>query len=1694
MAFDYSIERSRRIKERLGPSRLEKWLPSVVGKHSNEVLRLLSEYSNPDNEIDAGTAYIHVHRLRRHRDVYQIPVNRLSPLPKRESLTSLKAKNVSYPSSRWRSNERYMKIIERIGPEAIEEYIRYQPYVVRGQIESRRSFANLPFKVSGDIVSAIANLRAVNIYKSEKKFGLLNDVIANDDLYDFESVKNIEIPDDPNDIALWLRQHNKHVRYGSAERAVSEAEASGAIEHAIRDIRRGPDEETDFLKRKAELAWQQKTDRFFHSRFITNLRRTGFYSRNDPRIGQVLEHGHIPGVDTVFFDVETIVGGPRNRAYSFAFGRHGAGQKGFAKFNHVLMPLELLYSEDILHNINSAFGKSTSSRQRVIESQDFLLKRFSDDFIAMQNKIGIGKAESEQMLGKVIDQYKASWTKSGITGTDILEASERFLEDLKVTGLHPKAKIGNTQLFLGWNSTTFDIPHIDAALSTTVEALSSFTNKPRDRYQIIRANELKKVALDMRKNLAGVTPLDVSILATTPEWYSNIRGEISAGAAGGRLTFLKTMVSKRRYKNVEAAKILGIEITGSLHEAMTDAQLTERIYRKLTSLSPFDKYTNATASEWIKAETNAGYRYDIEARKTFAKRATRQVSDAGGAAYLGRGRLAGLSVSGITHTEGGNYVLDIASRVKEPIGFNFEPAEKLISLMEKATGKDKAMLDMAISSGYLNDPVKAETLLKLYAHNTDAGLKKLLVTSGFNPNMDKKYKGGSYSAALEEQLSKTGKGKTGILYSLGNTPLAKMLGFSDTGYMAPGARMKSMKRSYQGFISPSRKTKGPIEDAIFIADRAVETFMAKVARESVHFTGVTSEREAARMIDRFMGGVEPLDRLAGSLQSEIKQALNLSSTERSLVGNIDAALSKNIYADFLTQFMEGIPTEMSGLTSIMTRVNRAKFGHEVNFVKRNRFEAQKRFLGETTTISDAIRDSIKELPVERQAEIMNLVDDLYTDNVHGMRTLGYAARSHIFSRTVQKALVSAFPNMGIETLEEASSLGYSNISRVRESINSFIGGLIKGGAEEASRFGIAGEYTQGGLWSLANSLRKLDDKAIEGLKLAGEEREFVDILRTYQNSNIPTDRLDISSEGLERVAARVSRATGAIINPENIYKQIELQSTLNWDQIIHIDKDVEATLGSITPGGDDVANEVADRLFRQSERQILKRAWGTNVSNLIKAQKGETTGWGLDYYIRDALGYNRKLLEDEKDYLNKIYTFAHYYLKDVTGTGPSHHMALISANDEVKAAAETLIAANETMRYSGPKTPKYKSAFKERVEAERTISQYIVNEMFSPGSKNRIDNPISLIRPTAAGGVRQTTLLELSKGISEINRRIKEAFPSISGRGVASQPINATFHFTDAAESIKSASSRLTGVLPVTGIRGDIFGDDITGTVDAVSIRMQGIGYLGDNDEILTNGRLLVHTETGRAVPIGVDREGSNVLARAIAARDVDVGFEPGSTPVFRNIESISMEGIDSGSGIKYTHKSPLRIISIQNALQRGGYVEREAKRAAEQIREAEKAAEENIHSRIISQVSDSGASSALRNTRSELKSLGEVMTKASSHWKIIAAGVAGAAALTMLRKERPLMPQDSMTYGYGPNGMSYPMGYANIAPVSTYLGSPPSQGMRASISGVMPSDIDVSTIRDLVGGMGIANIHINDNTKTITPSEIDKMISDRLA
>ena len=181
-----------------------------------------------------------------------------------------------------------------------------------------------------------------------------------------------------------------------------------------------------------------------------------------------------------------------------------------------------------------------------------------------------------------------------------------------------------------------------------------------------------------------------------------------------------------------------------------------------------------------------------------------------------------------------------------------------------------------------------------------------------------------------------------------------------------------------------------------------------------------------------------------------------------------------------------------------------------------------------------------------------------------------------------------------------------------------------------------------------------------------------------------------------------------------------------------------------------------------------------------------------------------------------------------------------------------------------------------RVEAERTISQYIVNEMFSPGSKNRIDNPISLIRPAVAGGVRQTTLLELSEGISEINRRIKEAFPSISGRGVASQPINATFHFTVAAESIKSASSRLTGVLPVTGIRGDIFGDDITGTVDAVSIRMQGIGYLGDNDEILTNGRLLVHTETGRAVPIGVDREGSNVLARAIAARDVDVSVRWG--------------------------------------------------------------------------------------------------------------------------------------------------------------------------------------------------------------------------
>jgi hypothetical protein len=112
----------------------------------------------------------------------------------------------------------------------------------------------------------------------------------------------------------------------------------------------------------------------------------------------------------------------------------------------------------------------------------------------------------------------------------------------------------------------------------------------------------------------------------------------------------------------------------------------------------------------------------------------------------------------------------------------------------------------------------------------------------------------------------------------------------------------------------------------------------------------------------------------------------------------------------------------------------------------------------------------------------------------------------------------------------------------------------------------------------------------------------------------------------------------------------------------------------------------------------------------------------------------------------------------------------------------------------------------------------------------------------------------------------------------------------------------------------------------------------------------------------------------------------------------------------------------------------------------------------------------------------------------VLAAGAAGLAAITVMRKNRPLTADENSTYGGGGLAqMASPMGYMPVAPQSTYLAPPPTQGMNARISGVVGPDINIANLQSLVGSMGFANINLNDNSNTFTQRDIDRMMSSRL-
>jgi hypothetical protein len=143
----------------------------------------------------------------------------------------------------------------------------------------------------------------------------------------------------------------------------------------------------------------------------------------------------------------------------------------------------------------------------------------------------------------------------------------------------------------------------------------------------------------------------------------------------------------------------------------------------------------------------------------------------------------------------------------------------------------------------------------------------------------------------------------------------------------------------------------------------------------------------------------------------------------------------------------------------------------------------------------------------------------------------------------------------------------------------------------------------------------------------------------------------------------------------------------------------------------------------------------------------------------------------------------------------------------------------------------------------------------------------------------------------------------------------------------------------------------------------------------------------------------------------------------------------------------------------------------------------------VIADVADA----ATAGSRGKMSSIGKVISELPASWKVVAAGIAGAAAITMMRRNKPLLPQENGTYGAMNGAMAYPMGYNPVGDTSSYMSPPPTQGVRASISGMMGSDFNVGDIQSMFGQMGMANININDNSRSISSRDVDKMMRSNL-
>lgn len=1409
--------------------------------------------------------------------------------------------------------------------------------------------------------------------------------------------------------------------------------------------------------------------------------RAGYF-HGDPRLSLQTNFGIIEGFENFVIDTETVERGAGNRVFSITFGRYDPTRKGFSKFNTVYTPIEMLFNEELLEGIRTTNGivNKYTSAERGRQSLDYLRNQLFAAFEERQRQMGIAESDIVDNLNAFMNQYK-TMGKDDIMALDARRgrAARNYIAQLQKAGFDYRQWEGRGLNLIGYNIGRFDRGAMLDILRDTRRMLDTAgsyysTVERHGPAELINIDEARSWLENQVLHIEGTRVPGGRWNALENRWDvpdSSVPGgwkpytdpvvprasyfEVSSlnkNRAWGRI------VSARRTNLFKALKLQYPMIAGESKSSFLqravggEARIAKEIL-KLDELTAKGALSNSEMAWILGLDMPKGlHGSDVDARLT--ARILEVLPQ----------RIQDVLRTGESVSEFGSY--SIAEMIeKEAIhGVRVMTKERrkfaklANTLIEESGGT--AGLAYGRLSGLEVSRFKysggTRFTLSLPDMPGDKGFAKLITPYDALANMITKATGADREAIVALHASGALSSRTGVSNLL--DAYARNRGMSlasiveaTKGYDSATNVLNKMTTGYVDLHKiPGLSSMSPLQRAVAVAEQTSANFMSKMGGAvagRIPGYRINTDVEATRILERISGAMDPLNRLKSEYRSIIEASLGgINSSNRDTVGKIATVLTERVWQNTTAALVSsGKQSVTSGIGSVFGNA------HALSGILRS--ELYNRDLA--TMLLD---------PKEKSISFSRFMLDVVGDDIK----LSESEKTAVH-RTFQRFLWGGeglIPGRGIERylpIRDPEVLGA--LGRVLGNENIMFSDSLANKSAGQALFSVASSYndmlsrrmaaeiadatvSQRGLWHVASAIADASPEVLEEIRRTVPKSTLgaIDELRNWAGGTLTKAERgqrvgkigkyqSWTGPQLAKFIGAIELATSQSFSTSKFMQDIDINANLSL-QTLH---DVEISMaGTNFTVIDDIDNALTrDRISTQM--RILR-------DEMIS----EETSTMFNKAVRSQLG--------KKADPRVFRTF-------LESPGAIGFMSMIAEQNE------ELIALAQNVEDGKPQRA---------INIGHAIRTVFANPNLnlSIGSWDESGSRFALhSRATVASELKAASdafAVHFGFDGPVVPRRRASAFDNV---------------LFDIASSIRS-SSPSGGVELWSGVPGRYW--DMPGKIDVHATRMPSASFVSKSGLSLENTAVV--TPVGGGKPLAIGWTGKRwVRATGLAVSEQEFGYKAKArtSDLLLQLSDTAAQTAMNAGQLGTNRAVPMSDAQyLVQSLQEAEFRDMEAASIAAS---QERAARRSSSMARASLKAAADIADAADTSRHTTETLSNVMKRIPSNWKVLAAGAAGLAAITMLRKERPLTPEDNASYGGGAAQMAYPMGYMPVAPQTTYMGAPPTQGMRASISGVVGPDVDISSLQNLVGGMGFANINLNDNSSSLTQRDIDRMMSSRL-